>query len=88
MTIAAAYELFPSDADADMDAISKAVSGVIPAGVKITETEIRPVAFGLKKVFVGFVIDDSDESVGTKLEEGLRSIPGVENIECVASTNL
>jgi elongation factor 1-beta len=88
MTIAAAYELFPTDADVDMGAIAKAIPGVIPAGVQITETDIRPVAFGLKKVFVGFTIDDSDETVGTKLEDGLRSIPNVENVECVASTNI
>jgi len=46
------------------------------------------VAFGLKKVVAGFVIDDSDDSIGGKLEDALRSIPGVENVECISTALL
>ena len=38
------------------------------------------------KVNAGFLIDDTDEEVGSKLENGLRSIPGIENVECVSNT--
>jgi elongation factor 1-beta len=37
-------------------------------------------------VNAGFLIDDSDEEVGGKLEEALSSIEGIENIECVSNT--
>lgn len=86
--IVAGYDIFPTGTEVDMDAIANAVSGILPNGVSITESSIKPVAFGLMKVVVGFLIDDSDENVGTKLEEGLRSIANVENIECVSMTNL
>ncbi len=86
--IVAGYDLFPTGTEVDMDAITDAISGILPGGVSITECSIKPVAFGLMKVSVGFLIDDSDENIGTKLEEGLRSIANVENVECVSMTNI
>jgi elongation factor 1-beta len=65
-----------------------AIPKVIPKGVKVIETKIAPVAFGLMKVNVGFVIDDEDESIGGMLEKALSSIKGIENIECVSTTVL
>ncbi len=84
--IAAAYDLMPESTEIDLEGIVAKLPGVIPEGVKITETQIKPVAFGLMKVWVGLIIDDTDQEVGTKLEDALRSIPGIENVECVAST--
>lgn len=84
--IAAAYDIMPESTEVDLDAVIAKLTDVIPEGVKVIETEIRPVAFGLMKVYAGFLIDDSDEEVGGKLENGLRSIPGIENVECVSST--
>ncbi|MCL1984313.1 MAG: translation elongation factor EF-1beta [Methanomassiliicoccaceae archaeon] len=86
--IMATYDLMPESTDVPLDSVVEALKGVMPAGVSIVETKIEPVAFGLKKVVAGFMIDDSDEAVGTKLEDGLRSIPGVENIECTSSALL
>lgn len=86
--IVAGYDIFPNGTEADVEAIQNAVKDVIPEGVEITESTIEPVAFGLKKVSIGLLIDDSDESIGTKIEEGLRSIDDVENIECVSMTNI
>ncbi len=84
--IAAAYDLMPESTEIDLNAVIAKLSDVIPDGVSITETEIKPVAFGLMKVWVGFIIDDADPEVGSKLEAALRSIQGIENVECVAST--
>ena len=86
--IVATYDLMPESTDVDLDSVVKDISGKIPSGVRILETKILPVAFGLKKVNVGFVIDDSDDAVGGELEKALCSIPGIENVECVSSTVL
>ncbi len=86
--IVAGYELFPNGTEADIEAIRDAIKDVLPNGVEITETSIEPVAFGLKKVSVGLLIDDSDESIGSKIEDSLRSIDDVENVECVSMTNI
>ena len=67
--IAAAYDLMPESTEVDLDNVIAQLSGVLPAGVKLLETKILPVAFGLMKVNAGFLIDDSDEEVGGKLED-------------------
>ena len=86
--IAATYDMMPESTDVPLEDVVKALSGVIPNGVTIIETKIEPVAFGLKKVVAFFVIDDADESIGSKLEDGLRSLEGIENIECTSSALL
>ncbi|MDY0293095.1 MAG: translation elongation factor EF-1beta [Candidatus Methanomethylophilaceae archaeon] len=84
--IAATYDLMPENTDIDLNAVIQNISGALPEGVRLLETKILPVAFGLMKVNAGFLIDDSDEEVGGKLEEALSSIEGIENIECVSNT--
>ena len=86
--IVAGYDIFPTGADVDMKVLENSVKGVLPEGVKITESSIKPVAFGLMKVSIGLLIDDSDESIGSKIEDSLRSINNVENIECTSMTNI
>ena len=39
------------------------------------------------KIVAAFVIDDSIETIGGDLENALTSIPGIQNVECVSSTN-
>ncbi|MDR0508503.1 MAG: translation elongation factor EF-1beta [Candidatus Methanoplasma sp.] len=84
--IVAAYDLMPESTDVNLEKVVSTIAGVVPKGVKVIEHSILPIAFGLKKVNVGFLIDDSIESVGGDLETALASIPGIENIECVSST--
>ncbi len=84
--IAAAYDLMPENTEVDLESIISQLPGALPDGVKLLETKILPVAFGLMKVNVGFLIDDTDEEVGGKLESALHSIPGIENVECVSNT--
>ena len=86
--IVASYDLMPESTEIDLDSVVTAIPKAVPNGVKVLETKIAPVAFGLKKVCVGFVIDDTDESIGGLLEKALGSIPGIENVECVSSTVL
>ena len=86
--IVAGYDLMPESTDVDLDGVIAKLAEVLPAGVQLTETKILPVAFGLMKVNAGFVIDDSDEEAGGKLEAALLGIEGIETIECVASTVL
>lgn len=84
--IVAGYDLMPESTEIDLDKVIETLPSVLPEGVKLLETKIAPVAFGLMKVNAGFLIDDSDEEVGSKLENALRSISGIENVECVSST--
>ena len=78
----------PESTDVDLQKVVAAIPGVIPAGVELKETSIKPVAFGLEKVVAFFVIDDSDDGVGEKLENGLRSIEGISEVANTDSTVL
>ncbi|MCQ2055885.1 MAG: translation elongation factor EF-1beta [archaeon] len=86
--IASVYDIMPDDSGADLHAIIENIPNVIPVGVELKEVKIQPVAFGIKKIVAFFVIDDSDDNVGSKLEKGLRSIDSVSEIECTDSTVL
>ena len=86
--IASTYDIMPESTDVDLQKVIAAIPGVIPAGVELKETSVKPVAFGLEKVVAFFVIDDSDDGVGEKLENGLLSIEGVSEITNTDSTVL
>ena len=86
--IASTYDLMPESTEVDLQAVIAKLKEVLPAGVELKETSIKPVAFGLEKVVAFMVIDDSDESIGGKLEEAMSGIPGIGEIACVDSTNL
>ena len=86
--IASTYDIMPESTDVDLQKVVAAIPGVIPAGVELKETSIKPVAFGLEKVVAFFVIDDSDDGVGEKLENGLRSIEGISEVANTDSTVL
>ena len=86
--IVAVYDLMPESVDVNLESAVGTIAGVIPKGVQMLESKIVPVAFGLRKINVGFSIDDTDDSIGGDLEKALTSIPGIENVECVSSTLL
>ncbi|NLL94259.1 MAG: translation elongation factor EF-1beta [Thermoplasmatales archaeon] len=86
--IAAIYDIMPGSVDVDLEGIVAELPSIIPEGVRIMETRIEAVAFGLRKIVAGFIINDEDESIGSKLEAALAGINGVENVENTATTNL
>ena len=86
--IASTYDLMPESTEIDLQGVIAKLKESLPAGVELKETSIKPVAFGLEKVVAFMVIDDSDESIGGKLEDAMRGIPGISEIACVDSTNL
>ena len=86
--IASTYDLMPESTEIDLQGVIAKLKEVLPAGVELKETSIKPVAFGLEKVVAFMVIDDTDESIGGKLEDVMRGIPGISEIACVDSTNL
>ena len=86
--IVAQYELMPESTDIVLDDVTATIPKILPAGVEMIDTKIQPVAFGLMKIVLGIIIDDSVESIGTILEDALRALPGIENVECISSALL
>ena len=88
LKIVAGYDIYPTDSDVDMDEIITALPKAIPEGVRILEADIRPVAFGLKKVFVGFMIESEERISGRDWRTVSAAIENVENVECVTTSNV
>ena len=88
--IYAVYELFPESTDVDLQGVIAKVPQVIPAAVKFNDadTQVAPVAWGREKGSVALSGEDSDESAGSKLEDALRNIEGIDNVECTQNTVL
>ena len=86
--IASTYDLMPESTEIDLNGVIAKLKGILPAGVELKETNIKPVAFGLEKVVAFMVIDDSDENIGSKLEDAMRNIPGISEVTNVDSTVL
>lgn len=84
--IASTYNIMPEGVDVDLNKVIATIPNVIPSGVELKETSIEPLAFGLMKIVAFFVIDDSIENIGDQLENKLRSIDGVSEIENTDST--
>ena len=84
----AKYEMMPENPDVDMKSVLGKLPSVLPAGVKLQKSGLEEAFFGMMKITAEFTIDDSDESVGAKLEDALSSMEGVGEISCVDSTVL
>lgn len=79
-TVAATYSLMPEDVDFDFPALVSNLSKIVPPNVKVAKADIVPMAYGLKKLEAAFVMEDASGLVD-KLEEVLRGIPGIQNVE-------
>ena len=88
--IVAGYDLMPERTDVDLNGVIEQLPNVLSTGVELLKDDVKiaPVAFGLEKVVVAFIIDDSDETAGSKLEDALRNIEGIDNVECTQNTVL
>jgi len=86
--IFAVYDIMPESTDVPLDKVVATLKKIVPAGVELNNTKIEPVAFGLKKIVASFVINDTVDGVGNLLEDSIRAIPGVENLECISSALL
>jgi translation elongation factor aEF-1 beta len=79
-TVAAVYSIMPEDTEFDFESLVVKLPTLIPANVRIARADIVPMAFGLKKLDAAFVMEDAPGLVD-KLEESLRAIPGITNVE-------
>jgi elongation factor 1-beta len=79
-TVAATYTLMPEDTEFDFNALTDKLAEIVPSNVKVAKADILPMAYGLKKMEVVFVMNDA-EGLIDKLEDSLRGIPGIQNVE-------
>jgi translation elongation factor aEF-1 beta len=80
--VAAVHHLMPDSTDYDLDGLLKRIPTIVPEGVKVVRSEVKPLAFGLSMLEVTTIMLDSGGLI-EKLEEVYRSLEGIQNVETV-----
>jgi translation elongation factor aEF-1 beta len=79
------YKIFPEEIE-DTDVIIAKIKEKLPEEYKLNTIELEPVAFGLKIVKASFIFPDKIGGLSDKLEDFLKSIEEVSEIEVFAQT--
>jgi elongation factor 1-beta len=76
-------KIMPTDVNVDLNAVLDRIKEVNIEGVEIRNSEIQPIAFGLKALILLAVMPDR-ENIGDKFIEEIQKIDGVESVEIEA----
>ena len=76
-------KVMPTDVNVDLNAVLEKIKEVNLKGVEIRNSEIQPIAFGLKALIILVVMPDT-ENIGDKFIEEIQKIDGVESVEIEA----
>ena len=77
MVVFMVIRLLPNDADADIGRILESVSKNLPEGVRVGDSKVEDIGFGVRALVVGFILPEL-EGVGEKLETCLSALQDVE----------
>lgn len=75
------YRIMPERAEQDPSEFVPFVKEIVSKYGKLYATKILPIAFGLKALVVEIIVPDRGGIVD-KIEEELRNIPNVSQIDC------
>jgi elongation factor 1-beta len=76
----ARIRILPAEADSNLDSVVESMRKCMPQGMEMKGHAIEPIAFGLKAIIGDFLLDDAEGQMD-KLEESIKSIEGVGEIE-------
>ncbi len=82
------FAIYPESPEA-VEAIEAAARALQVEGVTFRDLKVEPLAFGLSVIKAGYVFDDKTAiGADTKIEDALRALPGVQNVEAAGMTLL
>ena len=80
--LVARIRILPADADAKPDSVAQSIKKAIPDGMELRAHAKEPIAFGLEAIVGDFVLEDAEGQMD-KLEECIKSVEGVGEIEVI-----
>ncbi len=86
--VIASIKIFPSEPGADLEALKRAIKSSLPRGIDAYKIEEEPIAFGLVALVGHFVLPEDSGGFMEDLEEGLRSAPGVGEIQFISARRI
>lgn len=78
--LVARIKVLPADAEVNIDSVVEGLKGSVPQGMELKGHAKEPIAFGLNAVVGDFMLDDAEGQMD-KLEEAIRGVQGVGEIE-------
>jgi elongation factor 1-beta len=79
--VLAAIKIFPNDANIDLNALKAKIQSSLPAGSTVQKFEEEPVAFGLVALIAYVVLPEDAGGQMDRVEESIRSVDEVSEIE-------
>lgn len=74
-------KIFPEDITIPLDQIKQQIQAIIPQDSKVLRFDVEPIAFGLNALIAHVLLPEDKEGDLEKLENGIREIQGVSNLE-------
>lgn len=78
--LVARIRILPAEAESNLDNVLNSMKTSMPAGMELKGHAVEPIAFGLKAIVGDFTLEDAEGQMD-KLEESIRGIEGVGEIE-------
>jgi elongation factor 1-beta len=72
--------ILPAEAESDLEEVVKLIKKSVPEGMELKSSSMEPIAFGLKAIIGDFLLDDAEGQMD-KLEESIKRVQGVGEIE-------
>jgi len=79
--VLAAIKIFPNDANIDLNALKAKIQSSLPTGSTVQKFEEEPVAFGLVALVAYVVLPQDAAGQMDQVEESIRSVDQVSEIE-------
>jgi elongation factor 1-beta len=78
--LVARIRILPAEAESNLENVIESIKKSVPKGMEMKGSSMEPIAFGLKAIIGDFLLDDSEGQMD-KLEESIKSVEGVGQIE-------
>ena len=78
--LVARIRILPAEAESNLESVLSSMKASMPAGMELKGHAMEPIAFGLKAIVGDFTLEDAEGQMD-KLEESIRGIEGVGEIE-------
>jgi len=72
--------ILPAEAESNLEHVVELIEKSVPEGMELKSSSMEPIAFGLKAIIGDFLLDDAEGQMD-KLEESIKQVHGVGEIE-------
>ncbi|MDQ3883619.1 MAG: elongation factor 1-beta [Thermoproteota archaeon] len=78
--LVARIRILPAESDSNLENVVESIKKSVPQGMEMKNSSMEPIAFGLNAIIGDFLLDDAEGQMD-KLEESIKNVEGVGEIE-------